>query len=156
MNSDMMRRFWAAMGLYLGKHVAIVAGVVLVVSIALAALGLPKLEFATGQDSYLNNDEEIAIDNLRYQDLFGGQAMLSLFVAQEDQTVVDLLTGDNLAEMQAYEEDLRETGEYLGVVSPYSALLFTQNLVTPRDEDGELAPELAGAGRSRGGRDPPR
>ena len=39
-------------------------------------MGIPKLEFATGQDSYLNADEVTYTDNVEYQDLFGGQAQV--------------------------------------------------------------------------------
>jgi hypothetical protein len=38
-------------------------------------LGITKLDFATGQDSYLNKDEQVYKDSVAYQDLFGGQAM---------------------------------------------------------------------------------
>ena len=41
-------------------------------------LGITQLEFATGQDSYLNKDDQVYKDNVAYQDLFGGQAMLTV------------------------------------------------------------------------------
>ena len=139
-----MRKFWASAGVQLGKHATKVAIVVVVVSIALAAFGLPRLEFGTSQDSYLNDDDPIAIDNEQYQSLFGGQAMVSLFTAQDDRTVVDLFTPENVRELAAIEEELRATGRFEAVISPLTALRFTQNLVTPRDpESGELLLDAA-------------
>ena len=74
---------------------------VVAISARLAVLGIPQLEFATGQDSYLNDDEQTAIDNVEYQDLFGGQAMLTLFTMDEGTTVVDLFTPDNIDQIEA-------------------------------------------------------
>ena len=47
--------------------------------------GITQLEFATGQDSYLNKDEQVYKDSVAYQDLFGGQAMLTLVTMDEGQ-----------------------------------------------------------------------
>ena len=138
-----MRRLWANAGVFLGKYVYAVLGVMLVVTVILAAIGLPRLDFATGQESFLNEDEQIAIDNEQYQDLFGGQAMVSLFVAEPNVSILDLFTPENVAQMEAVEAELREArapdGEprFDAVISPLTALRFTEALVTPR-VDGEL------------------
>ena len=81
-----MRRVWAALALYSGKHAGIVGAVGLAITLALG-LGVTRLEFSTGQDSYLNKDEQTYIDNVEYQGLFGGQAMVSLFTMEEGSTV---------------------------------------------------------------------
>ena len=146
-----MQRFWKAAGLYLGKYAYGVIGAVLAITVVLALTGFPKLEFATGQDSYLNTDSEIATDNREYQDLFGGQAMLTLFTAEGDRTVVDLFTPENVAAIRAADAELSaaedEDGDplYDAVVTPLTALEFTESLVTPRDpETGELARDADG------------
>ena len=54
--------------------------------------GITKLEFATGQDSYLNKSDQVYKDNVAYQDLFGGQAMLTLVTMDEGHTVDELFT----------------------------------------------------------------
>lgn len=138
-----MKRFWSQAGLQLGKYAYWVIGGVLALTVLLAATGLPKLEFATGQDSYLNSDSEVAVDNREYQSLFGGQAMLTLYTAEGDRTVVDLFTPENVDELREVTEELEAVerdGEpaFDAVVTPLTALEFTQALVTPRDAEGEL------------------
>ncbi|HEX6567534.1 MAG TPA: MMPL family transporter [Acidimicrobiales bacterium] len=124
-----MRRVWAWMALNSGKHAGIVGVAGLAITLVLG-LGITKLDFATGQDSYLNKDEQVYKDSVAYQDLFGGQAMVSLFTMDEGQTVVDLFTPENIAQMRQAEDELRATDGVATVVSPLTALEFTQNLVT--------------------------
>ena len=47
------------------------------------ALGLGKLDFATGQDSYIDPASQVAKDNHAYQELFGGENMVVLFTVPE-------------------------------------------------------------------------
>src|SRR5215510_5164504 len=124
-----MRRVWAWMALNFGKHAGIVGVIGLAITLLLG-LGITKLEFATGQDSYLNKDEQVYKDSVAYQDLFGGQAMVTLFTMDEGQTVADLFTPENVAQMQQVEEQLRQTDGVFSVISPLTALEFTQNMVS--------------------------
>ena len=73
----MMQRFWSVLAVTLGKRAGLVSVIGLLVTIVLG-LGITQLEFATGQDSYLNKDDRVYTDNVEYQDLFGGQAMLTV------------------------------------------------------------------------------
>ncbi|HEX8804582.1 MAG TPA: MMPL family transporter [Acidimicrobiales bacterium] len=136
-----MRRAWAWMALNFGKHAGIVGVVGLAITLVLG-LGITQLEFSTGQDSYLNRDDQVYKDNVRYQELFGGQAMLTLFTMDEGTDVVDLFTPGNIRTMRAAEEDLRATDGVLGVVSPLTALDFTQALV--ESDDGDVTHSVAG------------
>ncbi|MET0727742.1 MAG: MMPL family transporter [Acidimicrobiales bacterium] len=131
-----MQKLWASMAVNFGKRAPLVGVVIFVVTLVLGA-GLTKLEFATGQDSYLNDDDEIAIDNIAYQDLFGGQAMVTLFTMDDGQLVTELFTPDNVAKMEAIEAELAGIDGVLSVVTPLTALQFTQNLVTTTPE-GEV------------------
>jgi hydrophobe/amphiphile efflux-3 (HAE3) family protein len=124
-----MERRWRAAAKFVVEHVAVVLTVVGIISIALAVFGIPRLEFATGQDSYLNDDEQTAIDNVEYQDLFGGQAMLTLFTMDEGKTVLDLFTPDNIDQIEATTEAIGEIENVEAVLSPLTALQFTGNLV---------------------------
>ncbi|MBA2495886.1 MAG: MMPL family transporter, partial [Acidimicrobiia bacterium] len=117
------------MAVVLGRRARFVGVVCFLVTAVLGA-GLSRLEFATGQDSYLNADQQVAIDNRAYQDLFGGQAMLTLFTMDEGTTVVDLFTGANLAQFDEVEAELAGAEAVLAAVSPRTALQFTQNIVT--------------------------
>jgi uncharacterized protein len=139
-----MRRVWAWMGLNFGKHAGIVGVIGLAITLVLG-LGITRLDFATGQDSYLNKDEQVYKDSVAYQDLFGGQAMVSLFTMDDGLTVTDLFTPENIAHMQQVDEDLRGVDGVLTVVSPLTALQFTQNMVTgPPDAPDDVAQSVAG------------
>ena len=135
-----MQKFLAAMAVTLGKRAPLVALIALVTTVALG-FGATKLEFATGQDSYLNTDEEIYIDNVAYQDLFGGQAMLTLFTMEEGKTVVDLFTSGNLDALTEIEATLADQEGVLSVVTPATALQFTQNIVTTAP-DGQITEDV--------------
>ncbi|MEO7430183.1 MAG: MMPL family transporter, partial [Acidimicrobiales bacterium] len=125
-----MHKFWSWLAVNLGKHAAIVGVVGLVITVVLG-FGITKLEFATGQDSYLNKGEQVYKDSVAYQDLFGGQAMLTL-VSMDKGSVVDLFTPENVAKWKAVEAELRSSGDLLaGVVTPLSAMQFNQDLVIP-------------------------
>ena len=73
-----MRKFWAKLAVQLGKRAGLVSVVGLLVTLGLG-FGITKLEFATGQDAYLNKGDQVYKDNVHYQNLFGGQAMVVLF-----------------------------------------------------------------------------
>lgn len=132
-----MKRFWSYLGLELGRHVGLVSVIGLLVTIGLG-LGISRLEFATGQDSYLDKDDRVYEDSVAYQELFGGQAMLTLVTMDEGRSVVDLFTPENLATWRQVETALRDSGRFTSVVSPLTALEFTANLVAPRAPDGRV------------------
>lgn len=136
-----MRRVWAALAINAGKHAGIVGVVGLAITLALG-LGVTKLDFATGQDSYLNKGEQVYKDSVAYQNLFGGQGMLSLFTMDEGATVTDLFTPANIAHLRQVEEDLRATEGVVTVISPLTALEFTQNLVS--SASGDVTESVAG------------
>src|SRR5215213_7277675 len=113
-----MERFWRKLGFNFGAHWKIVLLVVVVITVLLG-IGATQIEFATGQDSYLNSDSQIAIDNREYQDLFGGEAVILLFSANEpDVDISDLFIGDNLTKLQQINDDLATIDEVQSVVSP--------------------------------------
>jgi hydrophobe/amphiphile efflux-3 (HAE3) family protein len=142
-----MHKYWSWLGLNLGKRAGVVSIVGLVLTVALGA-GITQLEFATGQDSYLNKDETVYKDSVAYQDLFGGQAMVTL-VSVDDGTVTDLFTPENVARWEAVDAEIREGGDLIfGVVTPLTALRFTNDLVLPDSGnllDGVAAQLLLGA-----------
>jgi uncharacterized protein len=136
-----MRRVWAWMALNFGKHAGIVGVVGLAITLILG-LGITRLEFSTGQDSYLNKSDQVYKDNVAYQDLFGGQAMITLFTMDEGTDVVDLFTPENVDRMRSVEDQLRESDGVLSVISPLTALEFTQALV--QTDTGDVTQSVAG------------
>src|SRR5215204_5516440 len=133
-----MERFWRKLGFNLGRHWKIVLLLVVAVTVLLG-IGATQIEFATGQDSYLNSDSQIAIDNREFQDLFGGEAVILLFSANEPDVVIsDLFVGDNLAKLQQINDDLATIDEVESVVSPLTSLTFSDELVTGPGADAQL------------------
>ena len=124
-----MVRFWRQAGDWLSRHPGIVLVAVVAVTVVLG-FGLTRLEFATGQDSYLDPDSRTAVENEAYQDLFGGETMIVLFTMDEGRTVEDLFTPANVEAFEAIEAELRASDTIESVVSPLTALEFTANLVT--------------------------
>ena len=61
-----MQRFWSYLAVQLGKHAIWVSVIGLLITVGLG-FGITKLEFATGQDSYLNKSDQVSKDNVVYQ-----------------------------------------------------------------------------------------
>ena len=96
-----MERFWRGLANVLTTKRWTVVGVMVVIT-AVLAIGLTRVEFATGQDSYLNPSSQIALDNVEFQSSFGGEQVILLFTADEPGVdVSQLFEGDNLAELTA-------------------------------------------------------
>jgi uncharacterized protein len=136
-----VRRFWSWLGLNLGKHwiIVLTTGAVLTVGLG---LGISKLEFSTGQDSYLNKSDQVYKDSVAYQNLFGGQAMLTLVTMDKGHTVNELFSTANLAQWRAVEKQLRDSGRTVSVVSPVTALEYDDALV--RSPSGDPTQSVAG------------
>lgn len=126
----MMQRFWSWLAVNLGKHAVIVTAVLAAFTI-LVGTGITRLEFATGQDSYLNAKDQVYKDNVVYQKLFGGEAMLSVITMDEGHTVDELFTPEGLATFQSVTEEIEGIEGVQGVISPVTALQFSSDLVTP-------------------------
>lgn len=134
---------WTRLGQLLARRSGTVIGAALALTVLLA-FGLPQLTFATGQDSYLNRDTEVYADNQQYQSLFGGQAMITLFTADEGGTVADLFNPANNARMEAMADEIRANEGVLSVITPLTALEFTDAIVSPRVGDDPLSSVAAG------------
>jgi hydrophobe/amphiphile efflux-3 (HAE3) family protein len=136
-----MQKFWSWLAVNLGRHAGMVGAIGLVFTIVIG-FGITRLEFATGQDSYLNRDSEVYKDNVEYQELFGGQAMLSLITMQGDAKVEDLFTPEGIATMEEVAERLEDSGHASAVVTPLTALEFSHRLV--QSESGKPTESIAG------------
>ena len=124
-----MQKMWSWLALNLGRRAGLVSVIGLVVTIGLG-LGITRLDFATGQESYLNSDEQTAIDNVAYQDLFGGQAMITLITMAEGHTVDELFTAEGIEQFRSTGDAIRDLDGVLGVISPVTALDFSASLVS--------------------------
>jgi len=123
-----MERFWRWLGVTLGKQWKLVAAIVVLITVLLG-LGGRNVEFATGQDSYLNPDSQIAIDNVAFQEDFGGETVILLFSSNDGSDITELYEGANLAELERINAELAEVAGAYAVVTPLTSLQFSSNLL---------------------------
>jgi uncharacterized protein len=123
-----VERFWRIIAVELGKHAGLVSVIGLLVTLILG-FGITRLEFSTGQDSYLNKSDTVYKDNVAYQRLFGGQAMLTLVTMDKGHTVNELFTPQNNAKWKALETKIAKGQGVVGVISPRTIMEFSDNLV---------------------------
>jgi hydrophobe/amphiphile efflux-3 (HAE3) family protein len=136
-----MQRFWSRLAVELGKRAGVVSLVGLIITLTLG-YGITKLEFATGQDSYLNKSDQVYKDSVAYQDLFGGQAMLTVISMDEGHTVDELFTREGIAQFTEFHDTLIDSGDVHGVITPLTALQFDDALVA--SDDGDPTHSIAG------------
>lgn len=124
-----MESFWRSLAVALGKHwkrVAVIMGAITI----LLGIGATNIKFATGQDSYLNSDSQIAIDNREFQGQFGGETVILLFEATEPGVDVSkLFEGQNLQTLSEITAGLAEIPEVESVVTPLTSLTFSEPLL---------------------------
>ena len=143
-NDTRMRRFWSWLAVELGKRAGLVALIGLIITLV-AGYGTTKLKFATGQDSYLNSSDQVAKDNVAYQSLFGGQAMLVLLTADQGKTVLDISNAHNQVEMDKVATELRAHPDLIeSVVTPGVALQWSDNLIQ-KTADGQISADPTGS-----------
>ncbi len=136
-----MQKFWSKLAVQLGKHAGLVAVIGLMITVFLG-LGITQLKFATGQDSYLNADEQIAKDNVVYQDLFGGQAMISVVTMDEGHTIDEIYSPGVIEQFRTFHDQLMSTKRFAGIITPVTAAEFSDSLV--RSESGSPTESIAG------------
>ena len=136
-----MHRFWSWLGLNLGKHWIAVLLVGAVVTVGLG-FGTTKLEFSTDQSNYLNKSDQVYKDNVAYQRLFGGEAMVTLVTMDPGHTVAELFTPDGIKQWTKVAAKIRASGQVLSVVSPLTALQWNDNLVS--SPSGDITQSVAG------------
>jgi uncharacterized protein len=134
-----VHKFWGWLGLNLGKHWILVLFIGAALTVGFG-FGITKLEFSTDQSNYLNKTDQVYKDNVAYQDLFGGQGMITLVTMDKGHTVDELFSPENVKQWQAVERKIRGRGIAENVVSPLTALEFNDALVTSPNGDPTQSP----------------
>ena len=125
-----MHRFWSRLAVELGRRAGLVSIVGLLLTITLG-FGITRLQFATGTDSYLNKDEPVYQESVRYQDRFGGEANLTVVTMDEGHTVDELVTNEaNRAAIAKVSADIRQVDGVRGVIDPIVALDLSSRLIS--------------------------
>ena len=137
-----MRQFWSWLAVWCGKHAGLVGVIGLLLTLTLAA-GTTQLKFQTSQASYLNRSDQIYKDDVRYEQLFGGQAMVVMFTMNDGATIDQFFTPQNVTKLDAMVAQLHAGAaqhEIVGVLAPTTVLTFSSNLVTEQVVDGQGVP----------------
>ncbi|HTL86984.1 MAG TPA: MMPL family transporter [Acidimicrobiia bacterium] len=136
-----MHKVWGWLGLNLGKHwvASLLIGAVLTLGFG---FGITKLEFSTSQNNYLNKSDQVYKDNVAYQNLFGGEAMVTLLTMDPGHKVNELFTKENIAKWKAAEDKIRANPGVLDVVSPLTALEWNDKLI--KGPNGDVTQGVAG------------
>jgi uncharacterized protein len=136
-----VRKFWSWLGLNLGKHWIVVVTVGAVVTIVLG-YGMTKLEFSTGQENYLNKSDQVYKDNVAYQQIFGGEAMVTLVTMHPGHTVEELFDDAGINQWIAVERDIHDSHKVASVVTPLTALQWNNRLI--QSPNGDPTQSVAG------------
>jgi len=125
-----VHRFWSRLAVELGRRAGLVSIVGLLLTLTLG-FGITRLEFATGTDSYLNRDEPVYKESVRYQDRFGGEANLTVITMDEGHRVEELITNEtNRNEITRVSAEIRKIAGVRGVIDPIVALDLSSRLIS--------------------------
>lgn len=141
-----MTQLWTWVSAVVRRHPARLVAVAAAGALVLGA-GVGALDFVTSQETLVDPGSEAFEDNARFQETFGGEAMMVLLTGD----VRSLASGEGLAGVRALEEDLRATGEFESVTGPAAVLDFAQAqlsvapdmVAAAADRDAAAAPDAA-------------
>jgi predicted RND superfamily exporter protein len=92
--------------------------VLAVVLVAAIAPGVSMLATDTGFDALVSSGSEIAQDNSRYEEQFGGEPITVLLTGQ----LQEILSADNLVILGQFEQEISEDSRYRAIISPLTLL----------------------------------
>ncbi len=115
-------RFFAS---FVRRAPLVLVAVTMCVAVGLA-FGIPRLEFRTGQDTLLDPNSKISLDNERFQRQFGGDPMLILFEARDGGDIGQLFTTTNRDVLARLTTGIEATGGFKTVLTPLTILQFEQ------------------------------
>lgn len=142
----MMSRVWSNLATTLARRAGLVTVIGLLLTLTLG-FGATKLTFATGTDSYLNNDDPLYLTSVDFADRFGGDANLTVIEMDEGHTVAELATNPRNAErLRAAADELRAVDGMLAVVDLHTTLEFTNSMISSSPENPTTASLLDSIG----------
>ena len=89
--------------------------------------GATMLNSETGFDAFVSSSSEIAQDNARYEEKFGGDPITVLLEGSLD----DIFSPDNLAILSQFEQHFSADGRYRYIISPLAVLRGAMAEITP-------------------------
>ena len=140
--------FWPTSASWLARRTGLVALIGVLLTVAFGA-GISRLEFSTSTASYLNKDDRAYKDNIGYQDLFGGDALLTVITMDPGHRVDELFTKSGTDQFEALHQDLTKTSRYTSVITPLVALQFSDRLVQGTTPGGSPTSSVGGKAQLR-------
>ncbi len=137
-----MRRTWEWLGLNLGKRAGTVAICGLLITLGLG-FGITTLRFTTSNSDYLNTNDPAWINNVNYENVFGGDPMAVLFTMKPGTTVDNLLTEKNQKAFSKISKALASDPWVFSAVTPMDALQFAQKLLSSPNGSPLASPAAA-------------
>ena len=119
-----LARAFAAWARLIRRRVAWLTAAVVILTLVLAG-GLPRLEFDSGQETMVPRTSQVYLDNLRYQESFGGELM----VVALDGDIRQIFTARNRAALAAIESEIAGTGRFSTIIGPDTAMAFAHRQV---------------------------
>ena len=119
---DQAARYFAS---FIRRAPLVLVAVTMCIAVGLA-FGIPRLQFRTGQDTLLDPNSKISLDNARFQRQFGGDPMLILFEAQGGADIGQLFTPGNRDVLAKLAGSIEDNGGFKSVLSPLTILQFEQ------------------------------
>jgi len=112
-----MKRLTEALARFIERHPWWLLLIVLLVSGA-AIPGAAMLKSETGFDALVSSGSEIAQDNSRYEEQFGGEPITILL----EGSLEDIFSTDNLAVLDQFEQQFSADERYRSIISPLTVL----------------------------------
>lgn len=112
-----MKRLTEALARFIERHPWWLLLIVLLVSGA-AIPGVTMLKSETGFDALVSPGSEIAQDNSRYEEQFGGEPITILL----EGSLEDIFSTDNLAVLDQFEQQFSADERYRSIISPLTVL----------------------------------
>ena len=120
-----MDAFWTLCAELIRRwHLWLLAGAV--IATGTFAFGITRLEFKTSLDTFVPSDSQVFLNNVRYEQQFGGEPVLVLFTASD---IRQLFAPPNAGELAALEDELKASGLYHSVFGPLTILQFAQDQI---------------------------
>ena len=127
-----MKRFWSWLAVWCGKNAGIVAVLGLLITLTMG-VGASKLKFEASQASYLNRSDKIYQDDLHYETLFGGQAMVVMISMDKGKTIDQFFTKSNMTKLKALTAELdagAKANNLQNTIDPLMVLNFSNDLTS--------------------------
>ena len=119
-----LARAFAAWARLIRRRVAWLTAAVVALTLVLAG-GLPRLAFDSSQATMVPDTSQVYLDNLKYQQSFGGELMVVVL----DGDVRHLFTPRNRAALAAIESEIAGTGRFSTIIGPDTAMEFAHRQV---------------------------